>query len=395
MTNPLPEQIDTDGDWRVMTAAYRRFLDTLLYRMYGDARRLIRGIDPNHYVSFRMAEAGNPDYRWGGRIPYDFPYLAAGVDILEPEAYGRIGDWEKVKPGWFEFEYAKWAAPEKPTMWAEMGVSTWDVSRMQDSPQRMDFQAMFYKAFYRLLESTGANGVFFWWYPGGFRYGENSDFGIINPDGTDKPVTPVIRENAAKFIDGPARPKPDYWITIDRDAHPDGIAGIYGAAKDEFWKAIAEGKYPGLKTTGTGTDSSNCPEVAVGDVPWTGSNPAKYLDAVFDTVQVKNANGEWVTVKNGGAVIVEPDRPVVARVAFTNLGEAKLLAGGVDLMCYIGEEHEVTTNPLSEDVPHLASSSVDEWEIVDRAADEPTNVTLTFSARSKDFGERFSFTLQP
>lgn len=395
VTNPLPHQIDTDGEWRVMTAAYRRFLDTLLYRMYGDARRLIRKIDPNHYVSFRMAEAGNPNYRWEGRIPYDFPFLAAGVDIIEPEAYGRIGDWEKVKPGWFEFEYAKWAAPEKPTMWAEMGVSTWDISRMIDSPQRMDFQAMFYRAFYRLLISTGANGVFFWWYPGGFRYGENSDYGIINPDGTDKPVTKVIRENAAKFLNGPARRSPDYWITIDRDAHPDGIAGIYDAAKDEFWNAVEQGKYPGLRTAGTGTDSSNCPDVAVGNVPWTGSNPAKYLDAVFDSVQVKNENGQWVNVEKGGSLKIVPGKPVVARVEFTNLGEAKLLAGGVNLTCYLGDKRTGTAKPLTSDVPHLGSAAVDDCTIVEHAPDAPTKITLTFSARSKDFGERFNFTLQP
>jgi len=409
VTNPLPEQIDTlpsvssasqgekmgVGDWRVMTAAYRRFLDTLLYRMYGDARRLIREIDPNHYVSFRMAEAGNPNYRWGGRIPYDFPYLAAAVDILEPEAYGRIGDWEKVKPGWFEFEYAKWAAPHKPTIWAEMGVSTWDISRMIDSPQRMDFQAMFYRAFYRLLISTGANGVFFWWYPGGFRYGENSDYGIINPDGTDKPVTKVIRENASKFLDGSARPSPDYWITIDRDAHPDGIAGIYDAAKDEFWRAIDQGRYPGLKTAGTGTDSSNCPDLAVGNVPWTGRNPAKYLDAVFDSVEVKNANGEWVKVKKGGVLKMEPGKPVAARVEFTNLGEAKLLAGGVNLACYLGDKRAGAVRPLPNDVPHLASAAVDGCKIVERAPNVPTKITLTFSTRSRDFGERFTFTIEP
>ncbi|HNT35597.1 MAG TPA: hypothetical protein PKH07_11420, partial [bacterium] len=34
VTNPLPEHVDSDGDYRVMTAAYRRFLDTLLYKKY-------------------------------------------------------------------------------------------------------------------------------------------------------------------------------------------------------------------------------------------------------------------------------------------------------------------------------------------------------------------------
>ncbi|HOW19014.1 MAG TPA: hypothetical protein PLC79_08255, partial [Phycisphaerae bacterium] len=114
VTNPSAEQIDADGPWRRMTAAYRRFLDTLLHRQYSAARRLVRSADPNHFVSFRMAEAGNPTFRWQGRIPYDFAGLAAAVDFLAPEAYGRIGDWQQVKPGWFEFEYARWAAPRKP-----------------------------------------------------------------------------------------------------------------------------------------------------------------------------------------------------------------------------------------------------------------------------------------
>ena len=400
VTNPLPHQIDTDGDWRVMTAAYRRFLDTLLYKMYGDARRLIRSIDPNHHVSFRMAEAGNPNYRWDGRIPYDFAYLAAAVDIIEPEAYGRIGDWERVKPGWFEFEYAKWAAPDKPTMWAEMGVSAWDTSRMQDSPQRLDYQAMFYKAFYRLLTSTGANGVFFWWYPGGFRYGENSDYGIINPDGTDKPVTKVIRENAAGYLNGPSRPKPDYWITIDRDAHPDGIAGIYDAAKDEFWKAIADGKHPGLKTKGTGTDSANCPAVAVGNVPWTGSNPPKYLDAAFDSVQVKDASGKWVDVKKGGSVKVAAGEPIDLRMYLTNLGEAKLLGlggsqsdGVVCTNVNYGSSH--LAGGIPNDVPHLGSGLMQDTFSLPSGAKSPVDMVLWFEAKGRTrFGERFHFKIE-
>jgi len=401
VTNPLPEQIDTDGSWRVMTAAYRRFLDTLLYKMYGDARRLIRGVDPNHYVSFRMAEAGNPDYRWGGRIPYDFAYLAAGTDMLEPEAYGRIGDWDRVKPGWFEFEYAKWAAPDKPTIWAEMGVSTWDISRMVDSPQRMEFQAMFHKAFYRLLESTGANGIFFWWYPGGFRYGENSDFGIINPDGTDKPVTTVIRENAVKFLNGPTRPAPDYWITFDRDAHPDGIAGIYDAAKEEFWKAIDAGKHPGLKTAGTGTDSSNCPAVAVGNVPWNGHNPPKYLDAAFDSVQVKDANGQWRDVKKGATTRAEPGKPVPIIVTFTNLGEAKLLAPGEsqatgDVKLVIEQGQFARLQPITSDVPHLGSGTVEFELMIPTGQAAPIGTTLRLNASGRtEFGEKFEFTLEP
>lgn len=385
ITNPLPEQVDNDGPWLKMTAAYRRFLDTLLYKQYSVPRREIRSIDPHHMVSFRMAEAANPTYRWDGRIPYDFPYLAAAVDILEPEAYGRIGDWERVKPGWFAYAYAKWAAPTKPMIWAEMGVHAWDLSRMQDSQQKLDFQAMYHKAFYRMMISSGANGIFFWWYPGGFRYGENSDYGIINPDGTDKPVTKVIRENARKFLDAPAPKKPDYWIEIDRDIHPVGIAGIYDEAKDKFWAAIDKGQIPGLKTAGTGTDSSN--------------TPLRYLDAAFDSVQLLGADGKSIDVaKDGRVKAAALWTPVYAWVKFTNLGEAKLLKpsmnAAVQLVLDVAGKRS-DRQPITEDIPHLGSGAIAHWELMSTRPTESTKVTITFSNGSTDFGERFSFTLEP
>lgn len=400
VTNPPDGQVVANGEWRVMMAAYRRFLDTLLYKKYSEAIGVIKSVDPNHMVSFRMAEAGNPTCLWGS-IPYDFPYLAAAVDILEPEAYGRIGNWERVKPGWFEYAYAKWAAPEKPMLWAEVGVSSWEQARMMNTPEKLEFQSMYHKAFYRMLNSSGASGVYFWWYPGGFRYGENSDYGIIAPDGTDKPVAKVIRENSANYLSGPSAAKPNYWIEIDRDAHPEGLAGVYESVKADFWGAIDKGLTPGLKTAGTGTDSSNCPLVAVGNVPLTGTNPPKYLDAAIDSVQVMDAGGKWVAVAKGGSVKVAADKPVVARVKFTDLGEAKLLApkgtvsdGSVSLRIEAGSR--VAMTPLPSDVDHLKSGTVQDVELLPSGSSNPTNVVITFQAKGRaQFGEKFSLTLAP
>lgn len=404
VTNPPPEQIDADGPWRRMTAAYRRFLDTLLYRNYNAARALVRGVDPNHFVSFRMAEGGNPTFRWQGRIPYDFPYIAAAVDFLSPEAYGRIGDWEATKPGWFEFEYARWAAPGKPMLWAEAGVSVWDFGRMQATPEPLAFQAGFYREFYRMLIRSGADGVFFWFYPGGFRCYENSDYGIINPDGSDRPVSTVIREHARKFLDGPDARPIDHWIAIDRDAHPDGIAGIYDAAKAEFWKAIDDGHAPGLKTAGTGTTSADCPPLAIGNAPLNGSNPPKYLDGAFDTIEVRDADDRWVVVEPGARVRVRADRPVVARVTLTNLGEATWLApretaatsqptGQVRVVVF-GSPSRPTSMPSA--VPHLVSVRIDEVQLAPSGLKEPTTVTLTLEAAGRTrFGPKVGLTLIP
>jgi hypothetical protein len=39
------------------------------------------------------------------------------------------------------------------------------------------------------------------------------------------------------------------WLPFDRDAHPDGLFGVYDALADRFWSAVAQGRRPGLRVT--------------------------------------------------------------------------------------------------------------------------------------------------
>ncbi|MBP8129278.1 MAG: hypothetical protein KA184_06810 [Candidatus Hydrogenedentes bacterium] len=400
LTNPLGNQTVEDGGWRVMVAAYRRFLDTLLYEYYSRARTLVRSVDPVHLVSFRMTEAGNPTFLWGERIPYDFPYLAAAVDLLEPEAYGRIGDWEKVKPGWFEFEYARWAAPHLPMLWAEAGVHAWSESVMDNTPDLLQFQADYYTHLYRMFTESGADGVFFWWYPGGYRANERSDYGIINPDGSDRPVTRVIRDHAASFINGPPPRTVTHWIEIDRDAHPAGVAGIYESVRDEFWRLIEAGEGPGLKTKGTGANSADCPLIAVGNTPYTGSGPLKYLDGFFDRVEIQDETGAWREIARGAEVAVQTDKPVLARVTLINLGEAQWLSSnehaGPGAVVMTVEGPETKTLPLPVSVPKFGTVEIADIEICAAAPETRTEFTLGLKAQERaTFGPRFPFVAVP
>lgn len=399
VANYTPDMISGEGSWDRMIAAYRRFLDTLLYEKYSEARRYVRSLDPNHHVSFRMSMAGDPTDLNYTTILYDFAYLAGAVDILEPEAYGRIGDWEKVKPGRFTFEYGRWANPVLPVLWAEAGVHAWDMSLMRPGEEALDFQARYYADFYRMLMESGADGIFWWWYPGGFRVNENSDYGIINPDGSDRPVTRVIRDHAEAFIQGPGSKPVDTWLTFDRDHHKNGLTGIYSALEETFWNAVAEGKTPGLRTEGTGTDSTNCPPVAVGNVPWTGSNPPKYLDAYFDVVEICTGDGNWRRVFSGDSIPVDGS-PITFRLTITNLGEAALMPpedagnnpGGVYITCT--GDHEIAV-PLPDRLARFEHAIV-ELNLGDIPRDKNKAWTLGFDARGRTpFGSKFVLMLNP
>jgi hypothetical protein len=244
---PRMTQITRDGEWRKLVADYRLFLDDVLRERYSAARRLVRSVDPHHAVSFRMSNAGDPLYNWDAALPYDFYGLAEAVDIWEPEAYGRIGDWERVRAGEFTAAYARLCDGRKPLVWAEMGYNAWDMNRMAPDPEKLAFEGRYYADFYRMMIESGADGVFFWWYPGGFRLGENSDFGIINPDGTDRPVTKIIRDEGPRFLRARKPGKPDYWITVNRDRDARGLFGMYEAVQAEFWKALDDHRRRALK----------------------------------------------------------------------------------------------------------------------------------------------------
>ncbi len=246
LSNPLDKHCGGDGPWGKMVVDYRRFIDELAHEYYSRARELVRTVDKNHLVSFRMTVAGDPTFDPSHNMPFDFRSLKDAVDIFEPEGYGRIGDWQRVKPGMFTVAYARAVNPKLPVLWAEYGVSTWNMDRMETSERGLAFQARFFDDFLRMVERSGANGAVCWWYPGGFRVGENSDFGIVNPDGTDRPVAKVLRKYARLLTESTERPKPEVWIEYDPD-DPGGVHGIYEKVKDEYWKAVEQGKLPGLR----------------------------------------------------------------------------------------------------------------------------------------------------
>jgi hypothetical protein len=243
---PNGTQWSTDGPSRQFVIDYRHFLDQLLAENYGRARQLVHSVDPHHLVSFRMTDTGNPTANDSNRLLYDFYGLKDAVDIWEPEAYGRIGDWMRVRDGRFESAYARLCNPNLPLMWAEVGLSVWDRAAMQSSAHRMEFQGQFGRDMYRVATESGDDGLIWWWYPGGYRTNEQSDFGIINPDGTDRPISKVIREEGVKFLASPKTWKPDVTIPISREKDARGIFGIYEHTKNEFWKNIDGGKTPGL-----------------------------------------------------------------------------------------------------------------------------------------------------
>ncbi|MFI5336625.1 MAG: hypothetical protein ACHQ5A_07565, partial [Opitutales bacterium] len=198
---------------------------------------------------------------------------------------------------------------------------------------------------------------------------------------------------------GPGRrPTPDLFLDIDRDRHVNGYAGLYTALADEYVKAFLDGRTPGVRTAGTGTTSANTPPVAVGNVPWNGHNPPKYLNAEFAQVEVRVRDG-WRRVGNGEQVEV-PAGPARIRVGVTNTAEAQWLAPGRELteggvFLVVHDEHGGSTrHPLAAAVAFLGEATFPEF-CVEVGPGRPTEVVLDLLAEQRTaFGERFHVRLK-
>ena len=399
-----------DGAWRGMMAAYRRFMDNLTSRYWGKAHRRLRELDPNHLVSFRQ----------GNTLPYDFALSGPvkHIDFICPEGYAIRDTDEGEDAIGFITRYVDYATGGKPIVWSEFGQSVWDVVRMEPNQAAIGKQGHYSERFYRAALAAGADGTVPWWWVGGYRVGERSDFGIVGPDRSERPAARLIREYGPRLKTPREKAQPSAWFEFDRDAHAGGYwRAAFNEGAQAYRAAAKEGKTLGVRTAGTGTDSATVPLIAVGNVPCDGTNPPKYLDAEFNFLQVLNADGVWQEAEDGAEITVKAGQPVKARASVGNTQEATWRGDksghhplrGVMLVTRAKEgAREVGVQPLprdanwiSADVPFLGDADFGEFELF-KSAGQTVVMPVVMSVRMElhsrgpliPFGEARVFTLK-
>lgn len=240
---PSDDQLRKDDVWTTAVADYRAFVDEYLGSRYSRARDTIRKLDPNHLVSFRESEGGNPLVD-PGMYPLELRSVADAVDFFSPEGYG-IGDTtESARTLLFTNSYAQGLAPGKPVICAEYGYSVNAGSALDLRPEHLQREAQIYENVLGAAMAARSAGAVCWWFPGGFRRGENSDFGVVNPDGTERSVGEVIRKYSRLFAESP---KPVNWtpeIQERRAESVTGYVGMFKRCKDRFFGAVTPDSIP-------------------------------------------------------------------------------------------------------------------------------------------------------
>lgn len=390
ITGPTDDQLAKEGDWRVYVAAYRRFWDDEISKRYRQVRSKIRELDKVHLIGARSGYGGTGSM-WAARVlPFDLASGAKHLDFTSPEGYALSGDRLGFLKGGIITLYGRMVSAGKPVFWAEYGTSIWP----KCDAQTIEAQRSYYENMLNMLCKSDADGSAGWWWPGGFRLGENSDFGIVNPDGSPRPAALELRRFASSCGTDRQSKRPEAVITIDREEYCSGIAGILANHGEEYAKAVEAGKRPLLRTGGTGTDSANTPLVAVGNVPCHGSNPPKYLNAEFNYLKV---NGH--SAQDDAVIEVERGRPVFVEASVGNTSEATWLAPGAvgDGAVYLVATSEgySARGPIAADTAFLKDATVRRFQLTP-GVDTETTFKFRMTALNRCFfGEVRRVTLRP
>lgn len=396
VTSPSSDQLFKDGPWRVMVSAYRRFMDDLMSRHWNDATRKLRKLDPNHLVSYRQ-----------GNLPsIDFTLTATPrhIDFFAMEGYdfrpGEVGP----NVAGFVNRYIHFATRGKPFFWVEFGSSVWDGMTMRATDEKIAGQSKALDLICRAALDNGACGVTPWWWAGGYRVSEQTDYGILNPDGTLRPSGELLRDYASRFRARTGYPAADTWVTMDRDSHAGShwyFANNDGAKA--YKAAAAEGKKLGIRTPGTGTTSADTPLVAVGNTLYNGHNPPKYLDAEFNSLKIRIGEGPWIEVAQGAKIRVPKNTPIMATASVGNIQEATWLAAanaagkpGAVYLASTAASGVTVKQPVAKDTVWQADAEFGPSFLLSQGISAEMNAELQMKAEGRAwFGEKLRFILTP
>lgn len=299
VTAPFDEQLATDGPHKVMVAAYRRFTDDLISRRYREVIRLARTVDDTHLFGARTGYGGTGTLAAVEPMQFQLTAGAAHLDFISPEGYG-YGP-ANISDAAFVSQFARWAGNGKPVFWAEFGLSVW-----QGGPEQYRAQADLYQAFADMVLRTGANGWAGWWYPGGYRVDERSDYGIIGPDRAYRPAAEVLLRTAAALKAG-APLKREGALAVDIYAAPQGLAAAVQRHSKEFREAYEAGRLLEITGRAGNVTSADCPFIGVGGVPFEAPMPPEFLNAEI-ILQPEGEKGRLrVSVLNTGEATLSDD----------------------------------------------------------------------------------------
>lgn len=317
VTGPSDGDLTTNGEQRVAVEAYRRFVDDFISRRYGEVERFLRQLGCRQLLSARTGFGGTGSAWADPYFPMDPASGTVHLDFVSPEGWGLFGPLEPFYEAGFITAYARGVSGGKPVAWMEFGAS------VGTDPQPLDLenQARIYHNMFELAAKSRAAACFGWWYPGGYRVDERTDMGVVNPDGTWRPVGEVYREFAHRLRR--EKSAPGDWLRreVDRAASARGLSALWDSWREVYRQETADARMEEVRPAGFGQWTVDLPVRSIGGVPYSAPAPLEYANGEWGAIDV---DGSRRTRSAGAKISVARNRKI--RLELINTGPANWTA---------------------------------------------------------------------
>jgi len=402
ITIPPEKEITSDGQWRIKTAAFRRFCEDYFSSVWNKAVLDIKEIDPDHLVSNRMGLFSPRGLAFG--------FASKHVDFNSIEGYSvGLGE-EDYHISCANTAVVNMYGNNKPLIWSEVGMSVtgmtstgllWDHEKEEPFDYKIKMSTDYMSQFIKMFKTMNVNGAAPWWWPGGFRMVEMSDCGFCGPTGKLRPIGEVYAEYLDWLSNNRNNNVKKHTVMVDVEADARGFYHLCRESlKEENKVAEKENAVLELVTEATGKTSATVPLVAVGNVPFRGNNPLKYLNSEFNYVWISVNSQDFIKIEKDSVVNVPFGAEIKIKANVGNLKEAKWLSpltnenGGIYLCT--DEKSDITfKSPLISDTEYHKDGEFAETVITESLSEKAT-IGLRLSLEDKAFfGECFKFTICP
>ena len=286
LTGPPDDELAGDGPDRAPVAAYRRFVHDFMSRRYGFVARWLRWLGLRQLLSARTGYGGTGQAWAEKMLALDPAVGAVHFNFISPEGWGLNGSSAEFVEASFITAYCRGVSDGKPVLWAEFGSSVGVDPQAAD----MENQARIYRNMFDMALNSRASGCFGWWFPSGWRTGEESDMGIVNPDGSWRPAGEAYRHFAHRLRGEWAAPSG--WRGREMDVDAGRLSRVWKTWRDIYRTEAAEGRMEEIRPKNFGKRTSEITVQSVGGMPYSAPAPLESVNAEWGRVTIDGLERE-------------------------------------------------------------------------------------------------------
>ena len=358
VTGPPDEELIVDGKHRAAVKVYRRFVSDFVSRRYGYIVRWLRQHHLRQLVGAQTDDRETDPISLESVFPLDPAVGATHLDFISPNGGLLHGTPHSLMESGFITAYARAVSDGKPVLWSEFGM---DVG---SDPQPIDLenQVGVYRGMFEMVMKSRAAGCLGWGFPSGGCVDEQSDVGLVHPDGAWRPVGDAYRDVAHRIRNEWSAPAAWRGREMDSSGDGDGFQNLWAAWRDIYRAELDQNRMEELRPLNFGKRTGEIVIRSVGGSPYMAPAPLQSVNSEWGRIDIEGLDRDR---KPGHKIAVHRQQTIQLELMNTGYATWDASAQGKARCVWVELKNEKRTQRIPVDVVRFGGSTWVRWVALD------------------------------